>query len=361
MFKLNFKNIALFVFIWLTSGFALGFLVLLGPLRWVVDFAKNHNYRENIQDGFVKLVIIAFVIVSFIIARRLTALTINTGSKMTKALIPVLCLVCSAFALHQLLNPKLLSSFLNRHQDVLNQQFEFGAYPDVDELRKLKDNGFTNIVTLLHPAVTPFEPVLLGDEERNCKEVGLNLIQVPMLPWISDNADASAKIKDIATHPKGKYYIHCYLGKDRINIFKRLMSGYNPSITSVGVQSKSRSLDSISRFERGPITKLSNGVYFTPYPTDEEYTGFIIGAGVQTVVSLMDPLDAEQKPRIEAEKKILSTYNIRFENRTIITPDQMKQIDELKEEIKRLPKPILIHRFFSDRPDDVAILARLKE
>lgn len=360
-FKLSLRNISLFAFIWLNTGFALGFAVLIGPVRWIANYSRENNFTESRESTLVKVLMLLFVAVSFIIALLLSSGVLKAKSGTTKILIPVACLVLGCLALYQLLNPQNLKSFTNQKKDTENKQFVFGSYPTLEELERLKDEGYTSVISLLHPAVTPFEPVLLKEEEDNCKKAGLTLISIPMLPWISENEEALNKVKQLALHAKGKYYVHCYLGKDRVNVVKRLISNFNKSVEIAGEETKGRSLESISKFERGEITKISKDVYYTPYPTDEEYTGYLIAGGIQQVVSLMDSTDIEQKPRIDAEKRLLATYHIPFKN-IIIRPGKNKnELAKLKEKILALPKPLVIHRFFSGTPEDLAIVEALKK
>lgn len=359
-FKISLKNISLFAFIWLNVGFALGFTVLVGPVRWIATYSRQNNYSDNHESLLVKVIIMLFVVVSFVIAMLLASGAIKSNSRNVKILIPIACLTLGSLALYQLLNPQNLRAFASQEKDSENKQFVFGSYPTIKELENLKKEGYSSVISLLHPAVTPFEPVLLKEEEENCRKAGLTLISIPMLPWISENEEALNRIKQLAQKPAGKYYVHCYLGKDRVNLVKRLISKYNNSVKIEGDEGKGRSLESISKFERGDISKISKDVYYTPYPTDEEYTGYLIAGGVQQVVSLMDSTDKEQVPRIEAERKLLQTYNIPFQNIPLSSVQDTKGLERLREIIANAPKPVVIHRFFSNTTDDLEIIDALK-
>lgn len=361
LFKLSFKNIGIFAFIWLNIGFALGFTFLIGPVRWAATYSRENNFSDSTESRLVKVVILLFVIVSFIISMLLATGTIKAKAKVTRILIPVICLALGSAALYQLLHPQNLKGLTRQARDTEFKQFTFGSYPTLEELKSFKEEGYTSVISLLHPAVTPFEPVLLKEEEDNCRKAGLTLISVPMLPWVSENKDALDRIRQFAEHPQGKYYVHCYLGKDRVNLVKRLISTYNKSFVVEAPETKGRSLEGISQFERGAITKISQDVYYIPYPTDEEYSGYIIGGGVQQVVSLMDPTDPEQKTRIDEETGFLRTYRIPFENIPLGSTKNKKELDKLKEKISKMPKPLVIHRFFSNTADDLAIIDELKK
>ena len=359
-FKLSIRNISLLAFIWLNVGFALGFSFLMGPVRWIANYSRENNFSENREGMLVKILLIILLAISCLISLLISSRVIKATSKRLKLLVPLLCLLVGGWALYELLHPQNLKAFASQQKDISNNQFIFGPYPTVEDLKKYKEEGFTTIISLLHPAVTPFEPVLLKQEEENCQSLGLTLISIPMLPWISENGEALNRIKKIAQHPSGKYYVHCYLGKDRVNLVKRFISEYNQKIAIISSDLKARSLDSISSFERGEITKIKDGIYFTPYPTGEEYTGYLISGGVQQVVSLMDSTDKEQKPRIEEERKLLATYHIPFKVVAIRSAKDKKQLAELKKLLLIMPRPIVIHRFFSNKREDKEILEALK-
>lgn len=360
-FKLSIKNIGLFAFIWLNIGVALGLAVLVGPVRWAATYSRENNYSDSSENLLIKTIIIAFVAFSFIVSVVFVAQIVKAKGRILKIVAGAVCLALGSFALYKLLNPEKLATFAAQEKSVEGKQFVFGPYPGEVELQKLKQEGHTTVISLLHPAVTPFEPMLLKEEEENCKKAGLKLISIPMLPWISENEEALKRIKQLAEHPEGKYYVHCYLGKDRVNLAKRLIATYNKSIKPETAGGSERSLDHISKFERGDITKISDKIYFTPFPTDEEYTGYLIAGGVQQVVSLMDPTDPEQKTRIDAERSLLDTYHIPFKNISISSAKDEKQLAKLKELLSTMPKPLVIHRFFSNTPDDVTILEALKK
>ena len=84
---------------------------------------------------------------------------------------------------------------------------------------QLKREGFT-IVSLLHPAVVPFEPKLISDEKKLAESIGVPLIHVPMLPWVSGNQEALATIRQLAADRTRHFYVHCYLGQDRVRVVR---------------------------------------------------------------------------------------------------------------------------------------------
>lgn len=341
------KSIALFLFLWLCTGFALGTVTLLGPVRWAVTWSRDRGFSDGVENGLVVGLIIALIVVSFLLARAATLRVLNAQTPSVRWGLPVGIAALAVVALALFMNPDVLNRATGATTDTTNANFTFGSYPTHGELRKLKREGYVGVISLLHPAVTPFEPKLLRDEQEAGKDVGIDIISIPMLPWISQNGESIERIKAIAANPKGRYYVHCYLGKDRVNVVKRLVS--QSTNTDESEPTESRSLDDISAFERGPIVELSAGVYLTPFPTDEEYMGYVIAAGVKQVVSLMDTTDAEATERVRTERQLLRTYRIPFREFPVLETTTEAGLETLFREIATMPRPVVIHRFFSDR------------
>lgn len=366
-FKISFKNLLLFGFMWGCLGFALGCATLLGPVRWMVTYARDNNMADSTENLLVKAIIVLFILVSLITALFLTRRVLETSYKYVRITLPAAAFSGAVLMLSLFLNPKFLNQATASSADISNPEFTFGPYPTAEILTDLKAEGYFAVISLLHPAVTPFEPMLLKDEQEAAQAIGLKVISIPMLPWISQNQEAIAQIKAIASNPKGKYYVHCYLGKDRVNVVKRIIAKNTTATVQAPVAtekaSSTRSLEDISQFERGKITKLEKDVYFVPYPTDEEYMGYIIAPGTKQIVSLMAPSDLEAKARIDDEKKLLNTYQVNFKVIPINSPISEKQVKKLLDTLATLPRPLVIHRFFTREEEQQIIdayLARLK-
>jgi hypothetical protein len=359
----------LFGFTWGCLGFFLGCLTLMGPVRWVVTWARDNKLSDSAENWSVRAVIILFVIFSFWLARKVSGAAEKTENRVLRWGIPASVLVLALLSLSLFMNP----GFLNKttggsidtansgSMDTANKGFTFGPYPTAEMLAELKKEGYTGVISLLHPAVTPFEPVLLSDEQKTGKEIGLAIISVPMLPWISENEEAIQRIRAIAAQPKGRYYVHCYLGKDRVNVVKRIIAGVDKALVNNQTTTSARRLDETDRFERGPIVVLGDEVYLTPYPTDEEYLGYLIATGVNQVVCLLDPADPETQQRIKDEKKFLNPYKIAYLSHPIPETGNDEKIGALLDKINGLPRPLVIHRFLSDSPVEKKFLAAYRK
>ena len=61
----KFKGYIFLIFIWLFTGFALGVLILLWPLRAWVDYIRNNNYSATAEKAGVLVLIGLLIIISF--------------------------------------------------------------------------------------------------------------------------------------------------------------------------------------------------------------------------------------------------------------------------------------------------------
>jgi hypothetical protein len=237
-------------------GYFLGTVTLIWPVRWATNFAIEQKWSQSNQDLLVKGIIGLLIIISFVFSLLFLKQFIIAKSVVKKSLLISMLLILSGFCVWLWSNPKLIQSDTHTTSIItdINTEFVFGQYPDEYDLQMLKKKNYTAIISLLHEAVVPFEPKLLNEEKINCSNVGIQLINIPMLPWISKNEAALQKLKDIAQNFKGKYYIHCYLGKDRVNLAKRIIETSNSTV-KINSELKARSITDLEKFERGEINE----------------------------------------------------------------------------------------------------------
>lgn len=349
IFKMNFYNLIGFALLWLANGFSLGTLTLLGPVEWLSSWARKNNYNQQTENLLVKVIILTFIILSFLISVWLMRKVVKS-KLFFKIFVFIICYSFAGVALFLLLNPEISATDRKVENAVGTSQFTLGSYPTEDKLEKLKEQGFTTVICLLHPAVVPFEPILIKKENKQVTDIGMKFINIPMLPWISDNEEAIRKIKLLMKNKNEKYYLHCYLGKDRVNVMKRIILSENISVKEDSINSN-RTLDGITGFERGKIHVLrKSSIYFTPYPTDEEFFSFIVGGDIKVVVSLLNPNNFEDSILINKEKDVLKKYKITFKLLTVTDKTSETKLKEYFNIINSLPKPLLIHNVTTDDP-----------
>lgn len=351
LFEFSLKNFVLFCFIWFCVGFTTGTLLLLYPVHWITDYSASNHWQNSTENILIKIVIILFVILSFWLSVKLLRAFLKMEALKSKAVFSAVLISITVFFLWLWFNPNLMGRVTKQNigsENTKDAEFFFGSYPTESELYDLKESGYTLVVSLLHPAVVPFEPKLINDEEKSVEKIGIKYIHIPMLPWVSDNLDAINKIKELVKSEKGKIFVHCYLGKDRVNVVKNIIKSNNGIIEKSVNDNEERKIDKISKFERGDIIKLDPDVYFIPYPTEEEYFGFILTSPIKQVVSLLNPDNKDDLGLIESEKKLLPEFQINYHLMPLITePYDADSVLKIIQQIKKIPQPLVIHGFFT--------------
>lgn len=358
--KFTIPNTILFVFTGLSLVFPLGLLTLtVGPVRMISDYADSHHwsqdYENSIQKLFLGFFFIFVVLLSYYVTHKLARTqnqNLKTGLLCTLGLILLTSVYLFSFKPELLIN----SSSINEVNNSAEAEFHFGPYPDEAKLEQLKSENFTAVISLLHHMVIPAEPILMEKEKENSDKTGMKLINIPMLPWIVKNDSSVTRIKNLAHTLKGKYYVHCYLGKDRANVFRNIIEKENGKVAATSVL-KIRNIDTLKAFERGKIFKLKPNVYFTPYPTDEELFSFILNGKFASVVSIMDPQTKEGKSRIETEASIMRQYKQPFYNLPLKANATEAEIKALLVAIQKLKEPIIIHSFNSENGNSKKFVA----
>lgn len=352
--------IAQFLYVWLCIAFPLGLLTLtVGPMRWFADYAHRISMPADKEALYGKLIIVGYIVITLAIAILISRALLKLGKKK-KGGIGILTMLLIISVGIFVFNPKLLiakqadehiEADNNNHLD--KAQFTLGAYPDYNQLKILKTEGYSAVISLLHPLVVPAEPKLLNEERQNAKDAGVELIEIPMLPWISGNEEAIKKIRELAKMAKGKYYVHCYLGKDRVNAFRSIIMDENAAYQA-SKEFDARTLKGIKIFERGPIIDIGNQIYLTPYPTDEEFMGYIFNGDIKTIVNTLDPKDKDDKVLIAKEEKYAKQYGVTFVNLPV-NDNSTSTISAFASSVRQLKRPMVIHGYDSNDPTTAGI------
>ncbi|MEN9337442.1 MAG: hypothetical protein RLZZ500_2429 [Bacteroidota bacterium] len=351
--KITVSNTLTFLFVGLCLVFPMGLLSLtVGPNRWVAQLSELYKWSDTTQSSLQKVAIVIFLILVLWATIKVTQYLdnkFNYNRKQKRIVWGILSvgLLVSVYIFS--FQPEVLTA-INVTDSVDKSdtaEYHFGPYPDADKLQQLKAENYDGVISLLHPLVVPAEPILMDKEKANAAKAEIKLISVPMLPWISKNDSSVVAIRKMARELKGKYYVHCYLGKDRANVFKNIIRK-ETGHTVKGVANSERSLELQQKFERGTIYKLENEVYLTPCPTDEEMLAFILNGKVNSVVSLLNPEEEGDAKILGTEKLLMNRYNQFYANHPIHRKMSDEEILQKIKTIKTYRKPMVIHAFFTD-------------
>lgn len=306
------RFVATFGFAWLMIGLFTGTIVLVVLVRWLVNLLHHWGLGQTAENRTLMLVILLFIVGSFILTRSVVRHLFRMESPRWRRVTLGSLIVPGVLSLWAWSNPtRVLASLAGSESSSLGSlggpQFIFGSYPDADRLAQLKREGVTTIVSLQHPAVL-VELEGIKDERETAERLGLRFVQAPMLPWVSDNSQALATVRQIAESKSGKFYIHCGLGRDRVNVAKRVVESVIDSTharvmagdvqEALGFEQRAAT----APFERGKLLDLAPGVWLIPFPNPAEMHGFILQGRAGHVFMLLDPRDTlEQRWRRLAE------------------------------------------------------------
>ena len=304
---------ATFGYTWFTIGLFSGTLVLVLAVRGILDVLQRLGWEQSAQNRLLIGVILLFIALSFLLARRVVRFLYRQTTSTRRVMLVGLA-VPAALCVYAWSNPaRFLAKYAGTAGSTFSMKngpkFVFGAYPDEDRLKELKKQGVTSVVSLQSPAVL-VEISGISEERGAAARAGLAFIEAPMLPWVSDNTESLEKIKQLALHGKGTYYVHCGLGRDRVNIAKRVIESLEPQ-SSARVATASDMIAAAGferrteRFERGMPMKVRDGFWVVPYLNEAEFYGFILQGQPGHLLIVVDPNNAEQRAWFaDAEKKM---------------------------------------------------------
>jgi protein tyrosine phosphatase (PTP) superfamily phosphohydrolase (DUF442 family) len=325
-----------------TLGFAGGVLYLLFFLvpfeQWLVDSGVS----QGTIDVALDVLIVGWVLFGFLLTLLYTRLFLRRGgSLLAGAGVAVASVAAAVGVFFLMLDNDLLAAAgqLGQQSADEGQRLVFGPYPDADKLAELEDEGYDGVIALLSPKV-PFERVLLEQEEDNGKEAGIRVYSRPMLPWITGNEASLEAIKALAAQEDKQFYIHCYLGKHRVDIVRQELEAEAPDPTE-------REVDLPYRFERGQVeTYEGERIILGPYPTQEEWFEYVLRRDVDEIVSTLDPDNPDDAPWIEEERKIAEENGLKFTLMPLdpLSPDPAA-VQKVVRHVKDAEGKVYVHDF----------------
>ncbi|MEA2764926.1 MAG: hypothetical protein QOK07_1330 [Gemmatimonadaceae bacterium] len=332
---------------WLLVGLVLGTAVLVGPVRLITEGMGRAGWEQSSQDHVLIVVILLYLAFSLLLTRFIVGIMFRARNRNTRWAIAAVFTLLAAGTAWEWSNPaKLLAGIAGggdggSYNVAGGAEFLFGAYPDDAKLEALKKAGVTAIISLQHPGVV-IEREGISAERDATKRLNIQFIQAPMLPWVSDNEESLQKLRDIARKGKGKYFVHCGLGRDRVNVAKRIIEAEGNQIAlTADVKTATGFADRPDPFERGSLAHLEPGKWLIPYPNKHEMFGFILGGQSGTVVSLLDATDPEQAAWNAEMEKLLKEYSIPFIMRPLPAND-VARATVIAKEVKARPAPVTV-------------------
>jgi len=336
-----------FFYMWLLVGLVLGTAVLVGPVRLITEGMGQAGWEQSSQDHVLIVVILLYLVFSLLLTRWIVGIMFRARNRNTRWGIAALFTLLAAGTAWEWSNPaKMLAGIAGggnggSYNVRGGAEFIFGAYPDEPRLEELKKEGVTSIISLQHPGVV-IEREGISAERDAAKKLHLAFIQAPMLPWVSDNEESLEKLRVIARTGKGIYYVHCGLGRDRVNVAKRIIEAEGKKIAfGSDVRTAIGFADRPDVFQRGSLAHLDRGKWLIPYPNENEMFGFVLNGQSGTVVSLLDPTNPEQAGWNAHMDKLLKQYSIPFIMRPVPAND-VSSAATVAKEVQSMPQPVTV-------------------
>jgi hypothetical protein len=295
------KKLLSFLFFWLWTGFAGGGFVLLLLAIPVENALKATAMEQSRINLIMSLMALGWILLSAMIAWTLNiVLKRSLFAAHTAGLL--ICVII--FCVFEKAG-KGYFAYFRAEKVTISDRFTFGPCPDVEDMEGLKAEGYTGVISLLSPMV-PFEATLLKTERENAAKCNFLLVEAPMLPWVSANEESLAKIREIAKSGKGKYYLHCYLGKHRVELARSII------LEATDIKSTVVRISLPETFRGGRIFKFGENLAIGPLPEDFEWFDYTIRAGTRQVISVLNPRNLTELSLIAAERKSAIESGIEF-------------------------------------------------
>lgn len=338
--------ITFFMWFVLLSTFGVGggiFFLLLAVVpieQWYTDRAWS-QYRI---DQTMKYYVFGWVIFGFFVSFLYYKFVLKKKYWKLASVLLISSMVLCGTGFYSFLHTG--SGLIQQSQGTVEEgeRFTFGPYPEKEELARLKEEGYDGVITLLNPTL-PIEQPLLEKEKKNASEAGIILHSLPMLPWVGDNSKSIEEVKKMIKQDDKKYYVHCYLGRHRVDVIKQVINQeLDQSYKILFLQP--------TTFERGNLYHFNNQtVLVGPYPTEEEWFTRIKRAEVKEVVSLLREDHADW---IEKEKQVTAEMDMTFTPMPFSKEPTLEEIKQVADYVQSLDHKVFIHGFIN--PNEIESL-----
>lgn len=318
-----------FLYLWLMVGLVLGTIVLLLPVRWILAGMGRLGWGQRSQDIVLIVVILAYVALAWLVSRILHRRMLAATSNTLRLGIPVVATALAVTTLWLWSNPgglfaSLAGGSISHLSMGSGAVWEFGPYPDSETLRRLKREHYTAVITLEHPGDL-VERQGIEEERRQAREIGFKLIEAPMLPWVSNNQASLELIRSIARVGTGHYYVHCGLGRDRVNLVKHMLEGMGGRTVAAKGYIEGNFFDTrIPNFERGQLATFGSDKWLVPYPDKHEMLGNILQGKTARMILALDTTDTKQRAWWAEARTTFKEYAIPFDDMSTTSADHDK-------------------------------------
>lgn len=319
-----------------TFGVGGGIFFLLFAVVPIEQVYEDRGWSQFKIDSIMKYYVIGWVVFGFIVSFLYYFFVLKKNYWKTGIGMMIASILLSVIGMYYFLNTGTGVVQTSQGEVVESgERFTFGPYPEQADLKRLADQGYDGVITLLSPTL-PIEKPLLDKELKNGEKAGIDIISMPMLPWVGDNTATLNAIKKLIKKDDKRYYVHCYLGRHRVDIVKQLVN--QELKTNVKVLVRQR-----TSLERGPlIVYTKQNVLVGPYPTDEEWLTRIRRSEVKEFVSL---LPTNETMWLEKEKKVAAEMGVKFTHIPLAIGYSKQDLQKVIDYVKGRKDKVYVHDF----------------
>lgn len=340
------KKTLLFCYLLANFLLLLGTYFLILMAHSLVVFTRRTGWMDDYAGVLVAILFIVLVIFCLLFAKWFTKWFFNSKSRGDRVRFLLFLGLFSALALSYWFQAETIDTQLMlRSKDGL---FTAGIYPDSKRLQELKEQGVTDVVSLLDPLALPKEPFLLHEETKATQALGINLIRIPMLEGNEIDLKAKAAIEQLAPNKeKRKYYVHGRYDQSRITLFMAIIKQYNKERLMREAKKGPVTYD----FERGLAIEVDASLIVAPKPNEADLTRYIFNSPnkymqskIQTLVSLNSE-DGEVSSDHLFDQ--LATQGIKHLNLQLpLEPYDPQTALDIANKIRSLPKTVILYSYY---------------
>lgn len=320
-----------------TLGVGGGIFFLLFAVVPIEQVVTDRSWSQFKVDNIMKYFVIGWVVFGFIASFFYYFLVVKKNRWLLTWVLVTSTVMLTFAGLYYFFNTG--SGIVQSSQGVVveGERFTFGPYPEKEDLANLKERGYDGVITLLSPTL-PIEKPLLDKEMRSAEEAELEVHAFPMLPWVGDNTKSIEKVKELIAQDDKKYYVHCYLGRHRVDVVKQVVN------EELGEDLYELRFLQPTTLERGALFYFPDqSVLVGPYPTEEEWFTRINRGEVKEVVSLLK--DKEDSERPAKEQKTISELEMTYTHMPLAEEPTIDDIKEVADYVQSLDHRVYVHDF----------------
>lgn len=320
-----------------TLGVGGGIFFLLLAVVPIEEWYVQRGWSQFKIDGVMKYYVIGWVVFGFITSFVYYFVCLKKERWIMSAILCVSSIGLCIAGMNYFLNTGSAVVQASQGEVEVGERFTFGPYPEKETLKQLKEQGYDGVIALLSPTIGIEQP-LLSKEQKAGEEVGIEILSMPMLPWVGDNTNTLNEIRELAENGDGKYYVHCYLGRHRVDVVKQLVSEAAGEVYELLV------LQATS-FERGHVVyDAQNEVLTGPFPTDEEWFTRIRRGEVKEVISLLEQKESFM-PFIEKEQQTAQEMGMVYTAMPVSPTFELADLQSVVDYMKQAEHKIFVHDF----------------